>query len=97
MISSLPVIECLNIPYIPVLAILVLLQDFYITGESYAGIYIPMLAYNIYNYNLKPTGPLINLKGIIVGNGCIGSAAVRKLSCANAIVRKLSCANAICV
>ena len=46
-----------------------------ITGESYAGIYVPMLAYNVYKANIAKTGPIINLKGIMVGNGCIGNAA----------------------
>lgn len=50
-------------------------NGFWIAGESYAGIYIPSLAYAIYQYSLtKPTTP-INLKGILVGNGCIGNAA----------------------
>jgi len=50
-------------------------NDFWITGESYAGIYIPTLAYQVYNYNVaKPAVP-INIKGILVGNGCIGNAA----------------------
>ena len=44
-------------------------------GESYAGIYIPMLSYNIYQYNVANPGNAINLKGIMVGNGCIGLAA----------------------
>ena len=48
-------------------------NDFWISGESYAGIYIPMLAYNVYNYNLKGPASPINLKGILVGNGCIGN------------------------
>ena len=50
-------------------------NDLYITGESYAGLYVPMLAYNVYKYNLAKSGPTINLKGIMVGNGCIGNAA----------------------
>ncbi|XP_065188842.1 uncharacterized protein LOC135819544 [Sycon ciliatum] len=41
--------------------------DFYIAGESYAGIYIPMVASRV-----KDNGN-INLKGIMVGNGCIGN------------------------
>ena len=44
------------------------------SGESYAGIYIPTLAYNIYNYNQAAPAVAINLKGIIVGNGCVGHA-----------------------
>ena len=45
-------------------------KDFYISGESYAGIYIPMLALEIINYNDKVSDDKkINLKGILVGNG----------------------------
>lgn len=40
-----------------------------------AGIYVPMLAYNVYESNIANTAPHINLKGIMVGNGCIGNAA----------------------
>lgn len=43
-------------------------NDFYISGESYAGIYIPYLASNIIDYNFS-TETHINLKGILVGNG----------------------------
>lgn len=43
-------------------------HDFYISGESYAGIYVPYLANNIIDYNLSATTK-INLKGILVGNG----------------------------
>ncbi|CAG2177427.1 unnamed protein product, partial [Oppiella nova] len=39
-------------------------NPFYITGESYAGIHIPLLARNI--YKAKST---INLKGVAIGNG----------------------------
>ena len=42
----------------------------WITGESYAGIYIPMLAYDIVT-----KAPTIPLNGILVGNGCIGDEA----------------------
>lgn len=41
----------------------------YLTGESYAGIYIPTLARRIYN-DLDTNG--MNLKGFAVGDGCLG-------------------------
>ena len=45
-------------------------KDFFISGESYAGIYVPMLAYKIIKYNEKVDArSKINLKGILVGNG----------------------------
>lgn len=47
-------------------------NDFYITGESYAGKYIPYLAMKIHEENTKPntlTEELINLKGMAIGNG----------------------------
>ena len=45
-------------------------KKLYISGESYAGIYIPMLAYEILNYNDKISDDKdkINLKGIMIGN-----------------------------
>ena len=44
--------------------------DFYIGGEAYAGIYIPMLANEIMNFNKDVSdNNKINLKGILVGNG----------------------------
>ena len=45
-------------------------KDLYISGESYAGIYIPMLAYEILHYNDKCTDEKdkIKLKGIMIGN-----------------------------
>ena len=44
-------------------------NDFYIAGESYAGIYVPTLAYLVHEKNLAGNNPKINLKGILVGNG----------------------------
>jgi serine carboxypeptidase-like clade 1 len=43
-------------------------NDFYVSGESYAGVYVPSLAQNIVLANHQGK-PRINLKGILVGNG----------------------------
>ncbi|KAH9321431.1 hypothetical protein KI387_016070, partial [Taxus chinensis] len=43
-------------------------RDFYITGESYAGYYIPQLADTILKNNNSRTS-FINLKGVMIGNG----------------------------
>ena len=48
-----------------------LTNKFFIAGESYAGVYIPTLAYAIQQYNLNITGNktiTINLSGFLVGN-----------------------------
>lgn len=45
-----------------------LMNDFFITGESYAGKYVPALAYEIHLQN-KIAAKKINLKGIAIGNG----------------------------
>jgi len=47
-------------------------NDFYMTGESYAGIYVPYLAYEIIKFNKLPStkDKRIKLKGIMVGNAC---------------------------
>ena len=50
-------------------------RKFWISGESYAGIYIPTLADAIITYNKANPGSPINLQGIMVGNGCIGRGA----------------------
>ena len=45
------------------------IRNVYIAGESYGGVYVPLLAQNIHaNFNSNK----INLKGIAVGNGCVG-------------------------
>jgi len=51
-------------------------SDFFITGESYAGKYIPSLSTKIYNENLNlaknASGKVrINLKGLAIGNGWV--------------------------
>ncbi len=45
-------------------------RDFYISGESYAGIYIPELAKKVLDYNKNlPSSEKIRFKGFLVGNG----------------------------
>ncbi|KAK1302430.1 Serine carboxypeptidase II-3 [Acorus calamus] len=46
-------------------------RDFYITGESYAGHYVPQLAYTILQNNYITNQTIINLKGIAIGNALI--------------------------
>ncbi|XP_024009668.1 serine carboxypeptidase-like 21 isoform X1 [Eutrema salsugineum] len=41
----------------------------FISGESYAGIYVPTLASEVVKGHKNVTKPLINLKGYLVGNG----------------------------
>ncbi|CAG9313335.1 unnamed protein product [Blepharisma stoltei] len=45
-------------------------NDFYVSGESYAGIYVPTLVYNILMHNTYTPYQSINLVGMMVGNGC---------------------------
>lgn len=46
------------------------------TGESYAGIYVPYLANEIIKFNKLPSSreKIIKLKGIMVGNACTDPA-----------------------
>ncbi|KAF3658039.1 Serine carboxypeptidase 3 [Capsicum annuum] len=44
-------------------------NDFYITGESYAGHYIPAFASRVHQGNKNRDGIPINLKGFAIGNG----------------------------
>ncbi|KAH6767119.1 serine carboxypeptidase-like 40 [Perilla frutescens var. hirtella] len=46
-------------------------RDFYITGESYAGHYVPQLAALIQQNNKITNQTVINLKGIAIGNALI--------------------------
>ncbi|CAI9761598.1 unnamed protein product [Fraxinus pennsylvanica] len=46
-------------------------QEFYITGESYSGHYVPQLAYTILLNNKNSNHTVINLKGIAMGNAWI--------------------------
>ncbi|KAF2300035.1 hypothetical protein GH714_007089 [Hevea brasiliensis] len=46
-------------------------RDFFITGESYAGHYVPQLAYTILQNNKKTNQTIINLKGIAIGNAWV--------------------------
>lgn len=43
-------------------------NDFFVTGESYAGKYVPAVSHAIKDYNFKATTK-INLKGLAIGNG----------------------------
>lgn len=43
-------------------------RDFYLTGESYAGHYVPQLSQAIVRYNSAKKEKTINLKGYMVGN-----------------------------
>lgn len=43
-------------------------REFFITGESYAGHYVPQLAYTILSKNKITNQTLINLKGIAVSS-----------------------------
>jgi carboxypeptidase C (cathepsin A) len=47
-------------------------NKFWITGESYAGVYIPTLAAAIVAGNARGNAK-INLAGLAVGNGCTGN------------------------
>ncbi|XP_042041455.1 serine carboxypeptidase 1-like [Salvia splendens] len=52
-------------------------RDFYITGESYAGHYVPQLANTILLRNNNSNIPtVINLKGVAIGNALIDDASM---------------------
>ncbi|KAG9146363.1 hypothetical protein Leryth_018416 [Lithospermum erythrorhizon] len=43
-------------------------RDLFLTGESYAGHYIPQLAVALLEHNAKSTGFKFNIKGVAIGN-----------------------------
>ncbi|XP_057953392.1 serine carboxypeptidase 1-like [Malania oleifera] len=49
-------------------------RDFFMAGESYAGHYVPQLAYTILLNNKNAKRTIINLKGITIGNAWIDDA-----------------------
>ncbi|TYJ42585.1 hypothetical protein E1A91_A03G098900v1, partial [Gossypium mustelinum] len=53
-------------------------RDFFITGESYAGHYVPQLAYYILSRNKNTNQTVINLKGIAIGNAWIDDTICMK-------------------
>mmetsp|Transcript_30744 Transcript_30744/g.76505 ORF Transcript_30744/g.76505 Transcript_30744/m.76505 type:complete len:546 (+) Transcript_30744:27-1664(+) len=44
-------------------------NDFYITGESYAGHYVPAVSYRVFRAQQEGAGPGMKLKGFAIGNG----------------------------
>ncbi|XP_065865138.1 serine carboxypeptidase 1-like [Euphorbia lathyris] len=53
-------------------------RDFFITGESYAGHYVPQLAYTILKNKKTANTSFINLKGIAIGNAWIDDLTSEK-------------------
>ncbi|KAF9098125.1 hypothetical protein BGX27_000867 [Mortierella sp. AM989] len=49
-------------------------KNIYITGESYAGRYIPYMAKHVLDYNAKNPAITINLKSIAIGNAYIDTS-----------------------
>lgn len=45
-------------------------HELYMSGESYAGVYIPLWALAVHNYNQNSPDFHIPLNGTLVGNGC---------------------------
>ncbi|MED6145523.1 Protein cbp3, mitochondrial [Stylosanthes scabra] len=64
-------------------------NDFYITGESYAGHYIPAFASRVHQGNQKQEGIHINLKGFAIGNGLTNPAIQYKAYTDYALDNKL--------
>ncbi|CAK4069478.1 unnamed protein product [Aphanomyces euteiches] len=49
-------------------------RPLYITGESYGGHYVPVIAHTIIKENEKKLKPHLNLQGIAIGNGITNTA-----------------------
>jgi cathepsin A (carboxypeptidase C) len=49
-------------------------NDFFIYGESYGGHFAPATAHRIYEGNAAGGSPIINLKGLSIGNGLVDPA-----------------------
>lgn len=53
-------------------------RELFIAGESYGGIYVPLLAQQVLSHNRRTADAggrgAVRLKGIAVGNGCVGYA-----------------------
>lgn len=47
-------------------------NDFYISGESYGGVYVPTLSYTIFTHQDEMN---FNMKGFLVGNGVFGECS----------------------
>jgi len=44
-------------------------NDFFVTGESYGGHYVPSVAHRVWQGNREGGGIMINLQGLAIGNG----------------------------
>nr|KAG5694229.1 hypothetical protein BaRGS_035333 [Batillaria attramentaria] len=51
-------------------------NDFYVTGESYAGKYVPAISYRIHTENQKTPKVRINFKGMAIGDGLCDPATM---------------------
>ncbi|KAJ9135790.1 hypothetical protein P3X46_032926 [Hevea brasiliensis] len=60
-------------------------RPLYITGESYAGKYVPAIGYYILKQNMRlPEAEQVNLKGVAIGNGLIDPLTQVKIHAVNA-------------
>lgn len=74
-------------------------RPLFLTGESYAGKYIPAAAKHILDANdrLLPMGQRVNLQGIVIGNGMINAkqkATVEAMQNRTAAARGCCCSRA---